>query len=223
MKNKKLWIGITFLGLTLMVASAAILLRKPPEVYAGRPIFHGETTTYRYSGEVLEHTGDVLVNVYYIGDGDPETLRAYREANIKRSHALIAQGDARLIWVQVTFAHPVPVAEVRSLVEETGFQVQDFLLAGRNSQGGKAWCVDFTGDFDQSDGFCAGLEGIMLLKGWVETTEQGLGQWLADDRVYMIDTTAVEVRELAAQRHADVVTGRKIIVGIESPFWRLDW
>ncbi len=223
MKNKKLWIGIAFVGLTLMVASAAILLRKPPEAYAGRPIFHGETTTYRYSGEVLEHTGDVLVNVYYIGDGDPEALRAYREANMKRGQALVTQGDARPIQVQITFAHPVPVAEVRSLAEETGFQLEDFLVAGRNSQGGRAWCVDFTGDFDQSDGICAGLEGIMLLKGWVETTERGLGRWLTDDRVYMIDTVAAEVCELLAQRHADIVAGRKIIIGSESPFWRLDW
>ena len=221
MKNKKIWIGITFLGLTLMIASTAILLRKPPEFFAGRPIFYGETTIYRYSGEVLEHTGDVLVNVYYIGDGDPEALRAYREANIKRGHALITQGDIRLIWVQVTFAYPVPIAEVRSLIEETGFQVEDFLMAGRNPQGDRTWCIDATGNIAQPA--CDPDLGIMLLKGWVETTEQGLGRWLADDRVYMVDTTGVEIRELLAQRHADIVAGRKIIVSPESPLWRLDW
>jgi len=80
-----------------------------------------------------------------------------------------------------------------------------------------------TGDFDQSDGICADLEGIMVLKGWVETTKQRLGRWLADDRVYMIDTVAVELSQLLAQRHADIVAGRKIIVSPESPFWRLDW
>lgn len=221
MKNKKIWIGITFLGLTLMIASTAILLRKPSESFAGRPIFYGETTIYRYSGEVLEHTGDVLVNVYYIGDGDPEALRAYREANIKRGHALITQGDIRLIWVQVTFAYPVPIAEVRSLIEETGFQVEDFLMAGRNPQGDRTWCIDATGNIAQPA--CDPDLGIMLLKGWVETTEQGLGRWLADDRVYMVDTTGVEIRELLAQRHADIVAGRKIIVSPESPLWRLDW
>ena len=222
MKNKKLWIGVTFLGLTLIAASAVNLLRKPSEAHAGKPFFQGETTTYDYTGRELEHTGDVIVNVYYLGDGfDLEGLRAYREANIKRSHALVAQGDARLIWVQVTFAHPVPVAEVRSLAEETGFQVQDFLMAGRNSQGGRAWCIDAVGNLDQP--VCDPDLGVMLLKGWVETTEQGLGRWLADERVYMVDTTAVEVRELVAQRHADVVAGRKIIVSPESPFWLLDW
>jgi len=37
--------------------------------------------------------------------------------------------------VEVTFAHPVPVAEVHSLAEETGLQLEDFLVAGCNSQG----------------------------------------------------------------------------------------
>jgi hypothetical protein len=123
--------------------------------------------------------------------------------------------------VQVTFAHPIPIAEVSSLVKETGFKVQDFLMAGRNSQGGRAWCIDAVGNLDKP--VCNPELGVMLLKGWVETTEQGLGRWLADDRVYMIDTTAAEVRELLAQRHAEVVAGRNIIVGVESPFWQLDW
>ncbi|MER3459618.1 MAG: hypothetical protein C4309_14250 [Chloroflexota bacterium] len=223
MKNKKLWIGIAFLGLTLMVASAAILFRKPPEVYAGKPIFHGETTTYRYSGEVLEHTGDVLVNVYYLRGGD-KAIHAYREANIKRSYALLARKDPQLIWVQVTFARPIPIAEVSSLVKETGFKVQDFLMAGRSSQGGRAWCIDAIGNLDQP--VCDpdfGDLGVMVLQGWVETTERGLGRWMADDRVYMIDTIAVEVSELLAQRHADIVAGRKIVIDSESPFWLLDW
>jgi hypothetical protein len=70
MKNKKLWIAIVFLGLTLSAASAALFLQGPSAIYAGKLIFHGETATYSYSGEVLEHTGDVLVNVYYLYGGE---------------------------------------------------------------------------------------------------------------------------------------------------------
>ncbi len=220
MKHKKLWIGIGFLGLTLIVALAAILLRKPLGVYAGKPVFGGKTAIYEYAGKVLEHTGDVLVNVYYLRGGD-KAIQAYREANIRRSRALIAQKEPQLIWVQVTFARPIPSAEVSSLVKETGFKVQDFLMAGRNSQGGRVWCIDAIGNLDQP--VCDPDLGVMFLQGWVETTERGLGRWLTDNRVYIIDTIAVEINELLAQRHADIVAGREIIIVSESPFWRLEW
>lgn len=54
--------------------------------------------------------------------------------------------------------------------------------------------------------------GIMLLQGTVDTTEEGLGRWLADERVYLIDTTAVEVQELIAHRHPDITAVDKEIM-----------
>ncbi len=252
MKNKKLRISIAFLGLMLMVVLVTILLTKPLELYAGKRIFHGETATYSYSGKVMEHTGDVVVSVYYLRGGE-KAIQAYREANTKRNYALLAQKEPKLIWVQVTFVRPIPTAEVSALVKETGFKVEDFLMAGRNSQGGKIWCIDAIGNLEQT--VCApaevcmgpGIEdrtacerdfgnlGVMILKGWVETTEQGLGRWMADERVYMIDTVAVEIMEILAQKHPDIVAGREligperedgkkvIIVIPESPLWELEW
>lgn len=222
--KRKLWIGITLLGLTLMVALGAVFLQRSLEVYAGRPIFHGETATYRYSGEVLEHTGEVLVNVYYLNrlgpDNTMKAIQAYREANLRRNHDLLARKEPKLIYVQVTFARPIPAAEVKSLVKETGFKVEDFLMAGRNSLGGKAWCIAFRENLDEP---CDPELGIMVLRGWIETTEKGLGQWMKDERVYMIDTVAAEVSEILAQKHADIVAGREVIIGSELPLWELDW
>jgi len=252
MKTKKLWMGIAFLGLTLMAALAEILFREPLELYAGKLVFHGETATYSYSGKGLKHTGDVFVHVYYLRGGE-KAIQAYREANTRRNYALLARKEPKLIWVQVTFVRPIHTAEVSSLVKETGFKVQDFLMAGRNSQGGKIWFIDAIGNLEQT--VCApaevcmgpGIEdrtacerdfenlGVMILKGWVETTERGLGRWMADERVYMIDTVAAEIMEILAQKHPDIVAGRelispkieegkkKIIIGSESPFWALDW
>ena len=250
MNSKRLWIGIGFLGLTLMAALAAILLGELPEVDAGKVIFHGETPTYSYSGEVLD-TGDVLVNVYYLRGGD-KAIQAYREANTKRNYALLARKEPKLVYVQVTFVRPIPIAEVSSLVKETGFKVEDFLMAGRNSQGGRIWCIDAIGNLEQT--VCTpavvcipGTDdqavceqdfrnlGVMILKGWVETTEQGLGRWMADDRVYMIDTVAAEVYEILARKHPDIVAGKEligperedgkkvIVIGAESPLWELEW
>jgi len=233
MKDKKLWIGIALSGLILVVALAGLMFTKPIELYAGKRIFHGETATYSYSGEVLEHTGDVLVNVYYLRGGE-KAIQAYREANTRRNYALLARKEPKLVYVQVTFVRPIPAAEVSALVKETGFQVEDFLMAGRNSQGGRAWGIDFTGNLDKPFHDDPNL-GVMILKGWVETTERGLGRWMADERVYMIDTVAAEIMEILAQKHPDIVAGRElispkveegkkvIIIGSESPFWALDW
>lgn len=229
MKNKKLWISTTFLGLTLMAASAVILLGKPFEAYAGKPFFNGETGTYRYTGKGLD-SGDVLVDVHFDID-DPEALRAYREANAERAKALIQQGEPQLIWVQITFHRPLPTAEVQALVKETGFRVDNFEMVGRSADGRHRLSRTRVGDIEDDAahmvvplwGVDTMLAGVILLQGEVETTEQGLGRWLADNRVYMIDTTGVEVRELVARRHADVVADRDIFVSLTSPFWRFDW
>jgi len=222
MGNRWLWIGIAFLSFTSIAALAAT--NSLHEVNAIRPVFHGETQTYYYSGEVLKHTGEVLVNVYYLNRLGPENklkaVQAYREANFRRSYALLAQREPKLIYVQVTFARPVSISEAKLLVQETGFKIEDFLMAGRNSFGGKAWCVAFSDNLDEP---CDPALGIMVLNGWVETTEKGLGQWLKDERVYMVDTVAAELIEILHQKHADIVAGREIHVGAELPIWELNW
>lgn len=224
MGNRWLWIGIAFLSFTSIAALAAI--NSLHEVHAVRPVFHGETQTYYYSGEVLKHTGEVLVNVYYLNRLGPENklkaIQAYREANLRRSYALLARKEPKLIYVQVSFARPVPIDEVRSLVEKTSFRVEDFLMVSRPKEQ-KRWCTEATGDLAKP--FCAteGFEGIMVLRGWVETTEKGLGQWLRDEQVYMVDTIAAELEEILHQKHADIVAGRKIYVSAEFPIWELDW
>jgi len=251
MKSKKLWMGLAFLGVTAIVALAVVLLRKPSVAYGGRPFFHGEGTAFRYTGQGLDN-GEILV-VVGVDVDDPEALRAYREANAKRSQALIAQGEARPIWVQVTFLRPLAADQVRALVEETDFRVDSFLMVGHTPDGEKTSTIlnfpigeDFPETLAETlswqeietlvldQGYVPPatlndpmapktLDGIMLLQGEVETTEQGLGRWLADERVYLIDTAGVEVRELAARRHADAVADREIVVSLPSPFWRFDW
>ena len=162
---------------------------------------------------------------------DPKALQAYRDANTARGRALIARGEAKAIWVQVTFARPLPADEVRTLVEETGFEVENYLRVGRASNGERVIHIRVgpIGDdvpetvYDPLWNVEKTYAGIMTLQGTVETTERGLGRWLVDERVYLIDTTGEEVRELATQRHASAVAGREIVVGVESPYWNFDW
>lgn len=228
MKSRKLWLSLALLGV-MIAAAFAIMLLRPFEAYGGRPVFQGEGSAFRYAGHIRGNGAvDVVVGVDL---NDPQALQAYREANAVRGRALIARRKAQTIWVQVTFVQPLPADEVRTLVEETGFQVENYLMVGRASNGERVvhGQVGAIGDdvpdrvYDPHWNVEMTYAGIMLLQGTVETTEQGLGRWLADERVYMIDTTAVEVRELVAQRHADIAAGREIEVGLESPFWNFDW
>jgi len=250
MKSRKLWLSLALLGVTIVAASAIVLLR-PFVAYSGRPVIRGEGTAFRYAGHVLDNgMMDIGVSVDL---NDPKAMQVYREANAARGRALIARGEAKAIWVQVTFARPLPADEVRTLVEETGFQVESFLMVGHTSDGGKMCMIlispigeDFPEELAKTlswqeietlvydKGYVppaviddpmapATLNGVMLLQGQIETTEQGLGRWLADERVYLIDTTGEEARELAAQRHANAVAGREIVVELESPFWNFDW
>lgn len=227
MKSRKLWLSLALLG--VMIAASAVMLLRPFEAYGGRPIIRGESMAFRYAGHVLDN-GMMHIGVS-VDLNNPKAMQAYKEANDARARALIAQGEVKPIWVQVTFSRPLPADEVRTLVKETGFQVENYNMVGRASNGERVVHVQVgtIGDdvpdraYDPHWNVEITYAGIMLLQGAVETTERGLGRWLVDERVYLIDTTGEEVRELAAQRHANVVAGREIVVGLESPFWNFDW
>ncbi|MFN3705918.1 MAG: hypothetical protein ACK4WM_07985 [Thermoflexales bacterium] len=246
MKSQGLWMTVAFFGLTAIVALAIAFPKKPFEAYGGRPFFHGEGTAFRYTGQESDN-GDILVTVS-VNIDDPEALRAYKEANDTRVRALIARGEAQSIWVQVTFRRPLPPAHVRTLVKETGFRVDNFLMVGHTPNGEKMSIIlnfPIGDDFPETlaktlsweeierlvldQGYVppatisdpmtpATLEGIMLLQGIVEATEQGLGRWLANEDVYLIDTTALEVHELITRRHANLVDNKEIVVTLPSPF-----
>lgn len=232
--DKKRWIVAGFLGIALLVAG--FLLASPRVVYPGESFFSGQGSAFRYTGEILQN-GEVLVTVSVDID-NPNALRAYVEAATNRGWALIQSGDPQTIWVQVTFRRPVPIPEVRALVEETGFRVDSYLLVGRHPTNGERMYEIQFGPLEDSaihttfpqpppappdPGVDGTLAGVMLLQGEVDTTEQGLGRWLADERVYLMDTTSVEMHQLVAQRHAAVVSGKEIEISVPSPFWNLDW
>ncbi len=147
MKRKFLWIGAGLLGWMGVVVSAALRFHPPTAAHAGQPLFHGQTATYRYSGEVLD-SGDLLVHVYFLREDDA-ALQAYREANLRRGYALLAQKDPRRLWVQVTFARLTPIAEARALVRETGFRADNFEIVGRSPDGRHRLSRTRVGDMEE--------------------------------------------------------------------------
>lgn len=219
--------GVAFaLALVLVAPRAQTLI-------AGRLVFEGATDSFRYGGRV-EDSGDVTL-VVSANWHDPEALQTYLAANVRRGRELIAQKGGERVPVQITFARPQPLEKVRALVAQTGFQVESFIMVGRstltNQRGayGRATSLDDGLPIperelmDPATGDELVLQGVMVLEGTAPASEAGLGSWLNNPEVYLIDTSEVEVLEVVRSAYASVVAERNIQVGIGSPFWSLDW
>jgi len=133
----------------------------------------------------------------------------------------------------LTFAHPLPLAQARELVRQTDLDVSSYMMVGHSSLSGErgtyinfetleqdvelARNVDSTGNGEQLL-----LEGVMVIQARLRDSS-ALGKLLRDERIYLVDTTEFEVRELLSQRHAAMIKGKAIDVTVPSPFWNLDW
>lgn len=221
----KITVGITF----FLVTIATLILVSP--LIASRIQTQGKADSFEYSIQ-----GDKEESVYVTVGVDLDNANArqkYIEANIQRGNALIASKQNELVPVQITLNHPIPASEIRQLVESTGFIVDSFLLVGHSTiSQQRGTYIQFSSldelipereiiDPNTSEEIV--FEGIMVLQGDVPASNDGLGQWLASDLVYLADTSEVEMRELLNMRHASEVAGKEIEISIPSPFWNLDW
>lgn len=223
-KRRILVVGFALVIIALLTASQI------QPITAGRVQFSGTTDSFRYSGQG-DNSG--IYMVVSVDTGDPAALKKYVEANLQRGQALVHRNQGELVPVQITFVHPVPVSDVKALVEETDFQVTSFLLAGYSTVSKQR---GFHVQFGSLSGEIPGREtmdpatddelvfsGIMVLQGKVKATVDGLGYWLANDQVYLVDTTKLEALNLAANRHANETANKHIDVSLPTPFWNLDW
>lgn len=226
---------LVLIAVVACVLALALVAPQAQTLIAGRMVFEGATDSFRYGGRV-ENSGEVTL-VVSVAWHDPQALQTYLAANQRRGKELIAQRGGALVPVQITFARPLPLEEVRALVAQTGFQVESFILVGRstltNQRGGYGRLASSLDDdslpsereriVDPATGERLVLQGFLVLEGSVPASEEGLGRWLNSPEVYLVDTSEVEVLEVVRSAHAAVVAERNIQVVIESPFWSLDW
>ncbi len=197
------------------------------------PYFEGETSSFRYTGQG-QANGNLYVTVSVDFD-DPVARENYLAANRQRGQVLLAQDTMYPLPLQITFAAPVSLQDARTLVSETYVQVNSFALVGRSSLDGKKrgghW--EFGGldravaevrsmDPATVTGEQLVLAGVMVIQGTV-TDASGLARLLADPRIYLVDTSEVELRTLITQRHRLESTSKDLDISIPSPFWSLDW
>lgn len=217
------------LGLALAIAILLVASQVHPTL-AGRGQFSGATDAFRYSGQ--DDNGDIYM-VVSVDTGDPAALEKYIEANRQRGLALVRWNAGEWVPVQITFAQPMPVSTVKAMVEQTDLQMTSFLQVGHSTISGKRGTrVQFgplSGDIpereaiDPATGEELVFSGIMVLQGEVRVDTEGLGYWLANDQVYLVDTSKLTVLDLAVSRHSRETANKQIEVSLPTPFWNLDW
>lgn len=208
--------------------------------------FEASDGSFRYTLQD-QRNGSVYVNVNWVSD-DQSSRERYRNANNQRllrllqSNSSVATANGNVerpatltpIPIQITFVRPISIENVRTLVKGAGISVSSFALVGHSSiSGTKGVHVEF-GDIDKlvpaninvdpskTTGEQLVLSGVMVLQGHIQDLAK-LAQLATDERIYLLDTTEVEVRTALAERHASLFSGKEFAVSVPSPFWELDW
>ncbi|MDL1897568.1 hypothetical protein FBQ82_14985 [Anaerolineae bacterium CFX7] len=216
----------SFLLLSAGILSAMLLSTQ--SAYLAPLFAQGETDSFRYSAQV-EGADNLYVNVSIDFD-NANALRKYRQANQQRGKQLHQQ-DMRDIPVQITFKQPLAQPEAHALAEQAGLTVQDFTMVGHSAitkQRGGHFTLGSLNDPVQVEQNMGGnqerllLEGVMVIKGTVANAA-GLRQLEGDERIYLVDTSEAQVRELLNKHHRAWVKNKSIVVAVPSPFWMLDW
>ncbi|MES4787633.1 MAG: hypothetical protein C4294_19570 [Nitrospiraceae bacterium] len=216
--------------LSLVIAGITLILTVQSAYVA--PLYQeGTASSFRYTIKG-QRNGSLLAELS-VNFGDSNALRNHLAVNRQRGQQLSNQMLGR-IPVCVTFARPIPLAEARTLAQETGLQVESFALVGRSARENRRGTSVRFGSLDQDvptrvnvmgsmpDRDDLILKGVMVIYGQL-TSPKDLKQLLDDERVYLADTSEVEMRALIAERHAAIVAGKELAIQVPSPFWELDW
>lgn len=217
----------------IVVALVLAFVAQTRAALVASPYFEGETSSFRYTGQG-QSNGSSYVTISVDFD-NPIAHKGYLDANRERGQTLLSAYAMYPLPLQITFAAPISLQDARTLASEAHVQVDSFALVGRSSQdhskrgghwefGGLDRPVPATQSMDPAgtNGEQLVLEGVMVIRGAVADAA-GLASLLADPRIYLVDTSEVELRTLIAQRHQIEVTGSDLTVSLPSPFWNLDW
>ena len=216
-------------ALVLMGIIGAMLLTTQSAYLA--PLFvQGETESFRYTAQV-EGANNLVITVS-IDFYNADALKNYQEANEQRARRL-AKEKRQDVPVSITFARPVPQQEAHALAQQAGLQVRQFIMVGHSSASRERGIYGALGTLDQAVELVReigpryeterlALEGVMVVEGQLQNAK-ALPDLLRDKRIYLVDTSEFEVRQVLSQQHAAAIAGKTIVVSVPSPFWKLDW
>jgi len=223
-KRKLILTGIVLIG----IVSAALLTTQ--SAYLAPLFVQGETASFRYTAQ--DAGNNQLYIVVSIDFYNPQAAEKYRQDNEQRAMRL-AKTKVKDVPVSITFARPVPQQEAHALALQAGLLVRQFDMVGHSNLTDERGVFGTLGSLDQvvehvrEISRTAGderlvLEGVMVVKGQLRNAK-ALPELLSDKRIYLVDTSEFEVRQVLAQRHAAATAGKTLVVSVPSPFWKLDW
>lgn len=186
--------------------------------------------TYHYAVE-REEGKPAEIHVVYNMD-DPTAVEEYRRANDERSSKLLQSATGESLWTTITFAKPLPMAEMQTLLQNAGVAPVSYTQVALTSTGQRMGSTYFAdspeGPVDLEDAakdaqstdplapnYGAQYAGFMLVDGYVTLSIESLGRLIDDPRIFMVDTTAYDVQKLVGEENA--------VVRLSTPFWSMDW
>lgn len=219
--------------LTVFVVAIVLGLfgRKPALAYTGTASYSGLNGAYKYVVAYRDSKADEVQIVLDLGD--TTAVELYRQASNQRSLELLASVQSQRLWATITFVKPLSINEALSLAKEAGVESASYTQVGWTASGERTGSTIFVSpDSDieklasqalvassaEDPIFGARMAGFILVEGYITISEESLGKLLTDERVYLVDTTAHEVKNLLGEAaHQDTV------FHLPSPFWGMDW
>ncbi len=222
---KKLYIPITITMALLVIFYAA------HSVVAGKNSFSGVAETYSFQVEIDDNENvTVEVDPQF---HDSQRWTRYLTRNKERGWQLLKDESYHDKWihVQIVFTQPIPLEELHPLLQQTEFRVEKYVVAGERKN-------DIAAGYGPMIAYPPPLrmprsqqevlydKGILILEGTTPVNDKGLGRWLQNDKVYLVDTTAVELLEFLENdlRVKPLLEkGANVSFVIHWPLSRLSW
>lgn len=177
----------------------------------------------------VEQRPDGYLRVYVDVSLEDPVARDHYAAQQRSEAARLARLGVGDVPIQITFARPLPIDELRSLVQRTGLGADLVIFEARDSANGlHTVAVPGSGlDVVDLDSLAPVLiehgplriVGATVVSGMVSASEDGLGKLAADPLVYLPDVTAYRLMAEVAARYG--VSPDRIQVSLPSPHWYL--
>jgi hypothetical protein len=180
----------------------------------------------------VENTGEGLDIGVTIDTRDPNAWNRYLQLNDDRNQLLIESRSNERLFATITFSSPLPLQEVSKLLIEAQVEPVDYTQVGWTASGQRLgstiWAnpdrriadlaveaVTATSEDEPVAG--ARMAGFLVVSGYIAVSDESLGKLLADERVYVVDTTAWEIQQALGP------ASRNAAFSLPTPFWGMDW
>ncbi len=231
MKTRKVLINLLgLIALPVLVLSVVIRVGEATTITVTHQMDNG---VWRYSYENRSGQAISLAKVD-VNFSEPGILETYQRLNQQYAANLIehTSQQTRDVDVVLTFSRPLSFEEVSGIRQDMDLSVQLYTVVAMDESDEKGALTvvakeDSSLDMSQANEIIASqgfrLMGIMVVHGRISNSPAGLGKLLADNRIYLVDTTANRVLDDLLANGELISQSSEMYVHIPSPFWDMPW